>query len=543
MSIAEIDRRMDNRYIRGDSCEISPGGCVALCQDTMLSVNHTRKVCLMMKYRARYISASLLFTLLALVAACSPAGSRAQSKNDKIDELLNEYFQNGVLNGTVLVAERGNILYEKGFGYADMEWKVPNENLTKYNLASCTKQFVAMLVLRQVEKGTMRLDAKISDYLPRYPKENGRRITIHQLLNHSSGIPNYTESAEFGPVYSRTTYASPDSFVTVFADSALEFEPGSKFTYNNSAYFLLGVILEKVTGKPFSTLLQEEILDPLHMANSGMDDQYSLVAKRAAGYNRGMLANTHAGYWDRTSLYTAGGMYSTVEDLLRWDQALYTDELLPEKYRELLFRQSVEIDSSTGYGYGWFLKRVALNGSRDSLSVVYHTGTITGFNALIYRIPATRRTFICLNNLLVGRDHLIAMAKGCMNILYDVPYSRPKHSLAARFGAAIIDSGISRALDIYKRMNAERDRYNLSEDEMNTLGYELLQRRRTADALAVFKLNAAAFPASANVYDSLGDAYERSGENTKAIESYRKSLELDPKNTAGAEKLKKLQSK
>jgi CubicO group peptidase (beta-lactamase class C family) len=481
--------------------------------------------------------------LLPLLALLGVQLLKAQTKAERIDSLMNENFGNGVLNGIVLVAESGRIVYEKAFGYADMEWNVPNEIRTKSNLASVTKQFVAMLVLQQVEKGTMKLDSKITDYLSDYPAATGRKITIHQLLNHTSGIPNFTELPEVDQVFSRSSYPTPASFLSAFADSALQFEPGSKFSYNNSAYFLLGVILEKVTGMPFAQLLQKNILDPLGMKETGMDDQVTLVPKRAAGYNRGILANTHAGYWDRSSLYTAGGMYSTVGDLFLWDQALYTDKLLPAKYRDLLFTSSIAVDSETRYGYGWFLKRVALNGGHDSIDVTYHTGTITGFNALMYRVPATRRTFICLSNMLVGRDYLIAMAKGCMNILYDRPYDHPKKSVAVRVGSELVSIGIRQAVKAFEDLRVRPEMYALNEEEINTLGYEVLRQRTAAEAVEIFKLNVAAFPNSSNAYDSLGDAYAKDGNISLAMENYRRAVEIDSSNIASAEKLRKLRSR
>jgi len=471
------------------------------------------------------------------------SGASPQTKPQKIDSLMMENYSNGVLNGMVLVAEHGRIIYEKAFGYADMEWNVPNGIRTKSNLASVTKQFVALLVLQQVEKGTMKLEANITDYLPGYPEATGKKITIHHLLNHTSGIPNYTDLPPFDQVFSRSSYPTPESFISAFADSALEFEPGSRYSYNNSAYYLLGVILEKVTGIPFAQLLQKNILDPLGMKETGMDDQVTLVPRRAAGYNRGMLANTHAGYWDRSSLYTAGGMYSTIGDLLLWDQALYTDKLLPPTYRDLLFTKSIAIDSVTWYGYGWSLKRAGLNGGRDSIDVTYHTGTITGFNALIYRVPATQRTFICLNNMLVGRDYLIAMAKACMNILYDRPIDHPKKSVAARVGSELAAGGISKALKVYEELKGFPETYVLSEEEINTLGYEVLRQRSATEAVAIFKLNVAAFPKSSNVYDSLGDAYVSEGNAPLAMENYQKAVEVDSTNFASAEKLRKLRSK
>jgi CubicO group peptidase (beta-lactamase class C family) len=467
----------------------------------------------------------------------------AQSKADKIDKFLSVYNDYGILNGSVLVAEKGNIVFKKAFGFADMEWNVPNEVDTKYNIASVTKQFVAMLVLQQVNNGKLKLDGKISDYLPDYSKTNGSKVTIHQLLNHTSGIPNYTDLPSFNDVISRTSYPSPKAMLSVFSDSTLRFEPGSKYSYNNSAYFLLGVILESVTGKNFSDLLKENILRPLHMQNTGLDDQYTILDKRAVGYDRGILNNTHAGVWDRTSLYTAGGIYSTVEDLYTWEQSLYTDKLLKDELRTLLFTPSITIDSVTSYGYGWTIKRVPTRIAQDSVTVTYHTGTITGFNALIFRVPERKQTFIVLNNMLVGRERLIAMAQGCMNILNDAPYDLPRQSLAENIGKTFLSQGITAAVNRYQALKTDTVHFELREDEVNALGYQLMRTNRPKEAVEIFKLNVAEFPQSSNVYDSMGEAYLNAADTVNAITNYRKSVELDSTNANGMEVLKKLKAK
>ncbi|HTK82408.1 MAG TPA: serine hydrolase domain-containing protein [Bacteroidota bacterium] len=466
--------------------------------------------------------------------------SPAQSKPELISKLLSTYAQYGILNGSVLIAERGKLVFEKGFGFADIEWNVPNEVETKFNLASVTKQFVAMLVLQQVEKGTIKLEDRITDYLPGYPARTGNRITIHQLLNHTSGIPNYTDLPSFDNVISRTPYPSPQAMVRVFSDSALQFDPGTKYSYNNSAYFLLGVILEKVTGKKFDDLLHANILGPLGLKNTGLDDQYALLPKRAMGYNRGVLENNHAGVWDRSSLYTAGGMYSTVEDMYRWEQSLYTDKLLPDRYRSLLFTPSITIDSVTSYGYGWVIKRMPTHIGKDSVTVTYHTGTITGFNALIFRIPERRQTFIFLNNILVGRERLIAMATGCMNILNGAPYEFPRRSLAENLGKVYLQDGIGSAVGKFPEMKRDTVHFELVESEMNDLGYQLLRSHRQKDALEIFKLNSAEFPLSSNAFDSEGEAFLSLGDTTNAAMSYSRSVQLDSTNFNGREILRRL---
>ncbi len=170
-----------------------------------------------------------------------------QSKEKLIDELIQKYYDYHQFNGCVLVADKGKIIFEKGYGFANMEWQIPNMPDTKFKIGSITKQFTSMLIMQLVEEGKLRLDEKVSDIISNYPKENGNKITIHHLLTHTSGIPNYTDFPEFFNKVSRNNF-SPEELVKIFWDKDLEFEPGTKFNYSNSGYILLGYIIEKIIG-------------------------------------------------------------------------------------------------------------------------------------------------------------------------------------------------------------------------------------------------------------------------------------------------------
>ena len=205
-----------------------------------------------------------LFALFIVALITATNALAQQNVQKEIDGLLKQYYDYGQFNGSVLVADKGKIIYEKGFGMANMEWAIANQPDTKFRIGSITKQFTAALVLQLVEEGKIKLDAKLTDYLTDYRKDTGDKVTIHQLLNHTSGIPSYTDNREFFREHSRDPYGVAD-FVKKFASGDLEFEPGSKFSYNNSGYTLLGAIIEKVTGKSYETVLTERILKPLGM--------------------------------------------------------------------------------------------------------------------------------------------------------------------------------------------------------------------------------------------------------------------------------------
>jgi len=475
----------------------------------------------------------LIITIVLQLATLQVA--IGQSKTDKLDELMNLYTAYGQFNGSVLVAEKGNVIYKKGFGMANMEWDIPNQPDTKYRLGSITKQFTSMLILQLVEQGKLKLDVPITTYLPDYNKLNGDRITIHHLLTHTSGTPNYTAFPNFFKDSSRNPY-TPEEFIKVFADSTLQFTPGEKFNYSNSGYFLLGAIIEKVTGKTYEQVLQENILTPLKMNNTGYDHHGTILPHRASGYEKTGSTYINANYLDMSIPYAAGSLYATVEDLYLWDQALYTNKLLSKKYMDLLFSKHIPAFGGH-YGYGWSVSKVPNGKTGDSLKVIGHGGGINGFNTLITRIPADKNLIVLFNN--TGGASLNEMSVAISGILYDQPYEMPKRSLAYSFFEDIKKQGIKTALLQFNK-NKESDIFALKENEMNIVGYQLLNANMVKEALEVFKLNVNEFPTSSNVYDSYGEALLKNGDTEKAIENYKRSIELNPANQGGIDVLKKL---
>ncbi|MGB4848102.1 MAG: serine hydrolase, partial [Saprospiraceae bacterium] len=452
----------------------------------------------------------------------------------KLDALISAYAEYSQFNGSVLVADKGEIIYKKGFGLANMEWDIPNKPDTKFRLASVTKQFTAMLIVQLASENKIKLDVPISTYLPDYPKKNGDIITIHHLLTHTSGIPNYTSFANYQEIMSLAY--RPEDIVRLFADSTLDFTPGERFQYSNSGYVLLGYIIEQITGKSYEQVLQDKIFTPLKMMNSGYDHNETVIKNRAAGYNQ--VGNTfqNANYIDMSVPFSAGGIYSTVEDLYLWDQALYSEKLLPKKYLDLIFTKHIP-SGQNYYGYGWQIGKMPVGNSEDQVETISHSGSINGFGTLITRIPSDKSLIVLLNN--TGNAPLYDMSIGITGILHNTSYSFPKKSLAFTFLKAIEKDGIQTALINYKEFKDSGD-YTINENEMNLAGYQLLQSNKAKEAASVFKLNVEAFPNSFNTYDSYGEALLALGDTALAIENYAKSVKLNPGNENGVKILKAL---
>jgi CubicO group peptidase (beta-lactamase class C family) len=226
-----------------------------------------------MRFDARRLLLCLGILLLSSGAAFS------EDKAAAVESLLKRHQDVGAFNGTALVAENGKVIFKKGYGLADFEWKIPNTPDTKFRLGSITKQFTATLILQLVDEGKLTLDTTLAKALPYYRQDTGARVTIHHLLSHTSGIPSYTSQPGFFRDVSRDPYEVKD-FALKFCSGELEFEPGSTFRYDNSGYFLLGAIIEQLTGKTYAEVLKERILDPLGMRATGYDLQAPLLEKR-----------------------------------------------------------------------------------------------------------------------------------------------------------------------------------------------------------------------------------------------------------------------
>lgn len=476
----------------------------------------------------------LLLSLLPILPSISADTSTDSAS--KIDKLMAAYADCCVFTGTVLVSEHDAVIFKKGYGYADREWNIPNTPDVKFRLGSITKQFTSMLVMQQVAKGTIQLDAHLSDYLPYYRKDTGTKVTISQLLSHTSGIPSYTDDPKFFPDVSRDYYPV-DDFVKKFCSSDLQFEPGSKFHYDNSGYFILGAILEHVTGKSYEDLLKENIFIPLGMNDSGYDHSADIVPKRASGYELQLAGVINAPYLDMALPFAAGSLYSTVEDLYKWDQALYTDKLVPAALKEKLFTPNLE-----HYGYGWVITQIPADEPGAGELVIAHGGGINGFNTLEQRYVKDHDLILIFNN--TPGASLNDMAKGIRAILNGQEPETPKRQLSLELGPIVVNQGVAAAVVQYHRLKGSNPNgYDFSEGALNQLGYRLSRANRMADAIAIFKLNIEQFPKSAEVYESLASAYEKDGQKQLALENYRKSLELDPKNQHAADQIKQLEQK
>ena len=319
------------------------------------------------------------------VPTSTPAAQVAPVPVSEIDKYLNTLVHIGSFSGSVLIARNGEVLLSKGYGFADREQKIINTPQTRFRIGLITKQFTAMAIVMLEAQAKLDVQDHICSYLPECP-EAWETITIQHLLTHTSGIPNFTDFTDYRAT--NATPSPPEETTNRFKDKPLDFQPGEGWGYSNSGYILLGQIIERVSGQSYENFLQEHIFTPLQMTSTGYDHNQDDLA---VGY-KGIFGK--AEFIDMSIPYAAGALYSTVEDLYRWDQALYTHQLLPQDYLDQIFTAQVTIPNSRGmaYGYGWTI------GQENGRQIITHAGGIEGFISEIARYPQDKTVIIILSN-------------------------------------------------------------------------------------------------------------------------------------------------
>ncbi|WP_138207636.1 serine hydrolase domain-containing protein [Haloimpatiens lingqiaonensis] len=335
---------------------------------------------------------------------------RYKDITNKIDKYLELYTKLWAFSGSIAAIKDGEIIFKKAYGYANIEHKVKNATDTKYRIWSITKQFTAAAILILEERGLLRVEDSLKKYFPEWSNLNSK-ITIHHLLTHTSGIFNYSNLPDSHKVFQRIPHEKAD-LINMFTSEPLDFEPGTQWNYSNTGYYLLGLLIEKLSGKAYSEFLNENIFSPLGMFNTGIDDDKNIIENKASGYYLNGNNLIHCNYINMDLMLSSGGMYSTVEDLLIWDQALNNDKLLSKRSIEKMNTQYKD-----NYGYG---VAIDMNGNRR---VVHHNGGCEGFLCEIHRYVDDDFAVVVLSNY--GFTAVNKLCKIIADIAFGEKYDMP----------------------------------------------------------------------------------------------------------------------
>ncbi|MBX3252911.1 MAG: serine hydrolase [Chitinophagaceae bacterium] len=485
----------------------------------------------------------------------------AQTNTPKLDSFFNSLYAYGQINGNVLVAENGQPVYQKSFGYSNFKTRMPNNEYSGFSLASVSKIFTSTAILQLKEKGKLRLDDFVAKYFPDFPYPE---ITIRHLLTHTSGLPEieiFRQQVKENP---NKVFTNKDFLPTLKKiNQPLAFKPNDKYQYTNANYILLALLVEKVSGLTFQEYLQKNIFSPAKMTSTYFQNDITQMGNknRVVDYDYPFLFSTELENVDSVKRYRVrmlslsgfvgnGNIISTTADMLKFDQALYTGKLIkqaslneafaPNKLNNGQLTQTVFGGEKASYGLGWFIASDSSKGK-----IVGHTGGVPGALSILVRNIDKKQTVILFDNTFNRSLHQNGL--NAMNILSNKPVSISKQSLTKIYGSTLVEKGVDIAFIKFQELKDDTSHYYLSEDDMNDLGLQLLYAAtfngHSELALEVLKQNILLFPNSFNSYDSYGEALAKTGKKNEAIFMYRKSVKLNPDNENGKNFLEELLKK
>lgn len=456
-------------------------------------------------------------------------------KINTIDELINVLNSQNTFSGVILVKENGKTIYSKYNGISDNEKKSQIDKNTKFIVASISKFYTTIAALRLVEENKLKLTDKLIDFTGDYKVEGIEKVTIHHLLTNSSGIPDF-----FSREYMQTGLTKEQDFsdlINLVKDKQLEFEPGSKFRWSNFAWVLLGKVIEKAGNDTYENLITKYIITPLKLENTvfcrkGIKN--SSIAAR--GYSLDFDSYTPDPEYYFSNQLSADGIVTTAEDLEKFCREAVSGNLLKAQTKELLLIPYIQSDNRVmKYAYGCYIGAIPdTKGVKHN--VVFMPGGMQGFQAQYFNVDNRYSVVILANRTALPLNE---MRNGILNILAENETNKPLLSLIPEFTIYFrekgIDAVVERITELFKNNSGN---YNLTENHLNLLGYQFLNKGYKNEAIKIFKLIVEKFPDSWNAYDSLGEAYLTNNNKEDARLNYKKSLELNPDNKNALEIIK-----
>ncbi|MHC4416854.1 MAG: serine hydrolase domain-containing protein [Planctomycetota bacterium] len=440
----------------------------------------------------------------------------------------------------IAVTRADEVVYAEAFGVRNVETGEPLGARSLFHMASVSKPFVATAIVQLAEKGKLDLDAPVVTYLPYFELNDPRftQITIRQVLNHTSGMPDVTDYEWDKPQYDE---GAAERYVRSFKDRELLFSPGERFQYSNLAFDMLGDLIAKVSGEPFEVYVKKNILDPIGMANSTFLYPETNEALRTTGHTWDLnpIASDIYPYNRRhapSSTLNAGVVEMTSWVFVNLNRGQWNGKrILDEASHELLWTPTVQAGANTRVGLSWFL------GEYHGRRIVAHAGGDLGFTSYVTLLPDEDVGVVLASNY--SQTPIRAMRNGVLDILFGTEPQMPKRSIAYVFAQTLAVQGFDAAKAQYLQLKAEAaDQYEFHDRALNTLGYVMIQRGQLAAALEVFRFNADQYPDVANCWDSLGEANLLLGNREEGIRCYRKALELDPDFESAQRALEKLEA-
>lgn len=476
-----------------------------------------------------------VFIYFLFIIFCTPSINYSQSS---IESELNQYLNNykNVKNVPSIsggVSKNGKIIWLGTTGYADVENFVRASDSTVYRIASISKLITATAVVQLVEKGKLKLNDDVRKYLDYYPKKK-YVFTIRQLLNHTAGLRDY-KSGEFD---SKIFFHSTKEVVQMLANDSLLFEPGTAYQYSTLGYNLLAGVIEQVTGMSYLDYVYNYIFKPLRMNSTSADIQKDIIHYRAKGYVRDNSRDLkNAPLADLSIKYPGGGFISTAADLLKFADALIQGKIISKNFLDTMTAPT-KLKNGKIQSYGLGIVRATDDSGRLYFT---HSGTSTGFVSQLIIYPEQKLAAVNLTNL--NDRQLESPAFEFASIVLGGGYHPLKKSLADKLLKEFLTSPTDSVISLYRKIKSDSSNfYNIDEEELSYLGYDLLRNNLVSESILLFKLYIKEYPYYYKAYSGIADAYLRDGNKGLAAKNFRNAIELNPKDKYSLNKLKKLSS-
>ena len=485
-------------------------------------------------------SAGFIIFLVVLITTTTALARTGNSNklHEKLDQVINQYKTvHQAVGIAVGVLKDNDVIYAKGFGVRNLETKEPVTTQSLFHMASVSKPFVATAIMQLVEKGKVKLEGKLVDYLPYFKMDDERykTITIGQMLSHISGIPDVKDYEWDKPQYDD---GAAERYIRGLTKEKLIAAPGEKFSYSNMAFDILADVIARTSGMTFEAYMKENIFKPLEMKDSTfykpdvpgelattphvISDplNFTVSVSKIYPYSR-----AHA---------PSSTLHSNVMDMMNWavanlnKGAFKNQRLLQPDTHELMWKPRAETNWKTyppykHVGLSWFI------GSHKGHTIISHGGGDEGYRTFFLLFPEQSTAIVIMGNSDTFHSHDTALA--VLDVLLGEEPEIPKLPISVPVAKMLLEKGTKAAVELYRQLKKNKpDNYYFREQDLNWLGYTLVKQNRLDDAIEILKLNVAEFPKSWNVYDTLGEAYSKKGENQLAIKNYEKALQLNPQS-------------
>lgn len=475
------------------------------------------------------------FKLVCLISVCffscktdTNTASTTDSQSQYV-QFVSAMKAKGMATGNILVYEDGEVVFKSSNGLRSIN---PMDSLdlnSQFRLASVSKQFTGMAVMKLKEAGKLDYDQKVNTILSDFPYDG---ITVRHLLHHTSGLTDYERYVHqnFKPEDSTKTYilGNDEILKMMFAANLdLDFPTGEKWAYSNTGYLILASIVEKISGQHFSQFLKAQIFDPVGMNNTTLY-KYQIepdpkMPNRVFGHRLALNQKDYVAddYHLVNDVRGDGGIYSTLDDLYKWNMALANHTIISKDYLDEAWASGQTNDGEyTGYGFGWFLEY-----NPGEPRVIEHSGGWVGFVTFLHNEVDAKNGFIILTNN--SGENFSSIFNQVKAIKAGEQFQLPRKNVSKEMAKRIFETNADDAVSFFHKVKADTLAYEVRESDINVLGYRLMNEDRLESALAVFKLNTEEYPKSANTYDSYGDGLLARGDTLNAIKNFRKCFEID----------------